>query len=176
MLQIVTPAGQFGPYANVQTLADRYRADGAELPFSVVGQGEVSEWVGDLPVPPVPPLDRAALVREIDDAAAQVYARVGRFEAEYREREAQAQAFKDGGYLGDVPPRVAEFAGPAGLTAHAAASLILSQAAALRAALGKLSAQRMRKYLVSRAATDAEAAAVAADVLGQIKQIAGALT
>ncbi len=55
MLQIVTDSGKFGPYTDVQTLEDRYRADGADLPFSVVGQGVVSKWAGPLPVPPAQP-------------------------------------------------------------------------------------------------------------------------
>jgi hypothetical protein len=56
MLQIVTDSGKFGPYTDVQTLEDRYRVDGADLPFSVVGQGVVSEWAGPLPVPPAQPV------------------------------------------------------------------------------------------------------------------------
>ena len=33
----------FGPYQSVEVLEDRYRCDGADLPFSVVGQGVVSD-------------------------------------------------------------------------------------------------------------------------------------
>lgn len=54
MKKIATPAGEFGPYADVQTLDDRYRCDGADLPFSVVGEGTVSDWQGPLPEPPPP--------------------------------------------------------------------------------------------------------------------------
>ena len=52
MKKIMTASGVFGPYESVQTLDDRYRCDGADLPFSVVGVGAVSEWDGPLPIPP----------------------------------------------------------------------------------------------------------------------------
>lgn len=54
MLKLTTSAGTFGPYANIQTLGDRYRCDGGDLPFSVVGTGEVSAWT-DADAPPEPP-------------------------------------------------------------------------------------------------------------------------
>ena len=44
--QIITPVGNFGPYELVETLPDRYRADGADLPFTVVGEGSISDYVG----------------------------------------------------------------------------------------------------------------------------------
>ena len=54
-LKIATPKGVFGPYNSVETLQDRYKVNGGgELPFTVVGEGTVSEW--DLP-DPVPVLD-----------------------------------------------------------------------------------------------------------------------
>lgn len=44
----------FGPYQSVEVLDDRYRCDGADLPFAVVGQGAVSDAVeGDFPEPPM---------------------------------------------------------------------------------------------------------------------------
>lgn len=40
----------FGPYIEVDELPDRYRCDGADLPFSVIGRGVVSDAnLGDFP-------------------------------------------------------------------------------------------------------------------------------
>lgn len=114
---------------------------------------------------------RAALATAIDEAVAAIYGRFTRFQLEYTEREAQAQAYKDAGYTGEVPPRVAEFATPAGMPAQAATDLILQQAVNLRTAQGELSALRMRKYEVLRAATDAQAQAVAAEILDGVGTI-----
>ena len=122
------------------------------------------------PAPP-PPFDRAAASLQIDDAVAAIYGRFTRFQLEYIEREAQAQAYKDAGYTGPVPPRVAEFATPAGMPAQAATDLILSQSVELRTAQGVLSALRMRKYEVLRAATDEQAQAVAAEILAGVAAV-----
>ena len=122
------------------------------------------------PAPP-PPYDRAAAALQIDEAVAAIYGRFTRFQLEYTEREAQAQAYKDAGYTGTVPPRVAEFATPAGMPAQAATDLILAQAANLRTAQGALSALRMRKYEVLRAATDEQAQAVAAEILAGVAAV-----
>jgi hypothetical protein len=55
MKKITTSAGKFGPYEAVEVLEDRYRVDGpADLPFTVIGQGEISDVVdGDFPPPSV---------------------------------------------------------------------------------------------------------------------------
>ena len=104
---------------------------------------------------------------------AAIYGRFTRFQLEYTEREAQAQAYKDAGYTGPVPAMVAQFATPAGMQAQAATDLILAQAANLRAAQAALSALRMRKYEVLRAESDAQARA-AADAILQAIAAAGA--
>lgn len=54
MKKITTAAGKFGPYESVEVLEDRYRVDGpSDLPFTVVGQGEITDAVdGDFPPPP----------------------------------------------------------------------------------------------------------------------------
>ena len=54
MKKITTFAGKFGPYTSVEVLDDRYRVDGpSDLPFTVIGQGEISDVVdGDFPPPP----------------------------------------------------------------------------------------------------------------------------
>ena len=114
---------------------------------------------------------RAGLATQIDETVAAIYGRFTRFQLEYTEREAQAQAFKDAGYTGPVPPRVAEFATPAGMPAQAATDLILAQAVNLRTAQGELSALRMRKYEVLRAATDEQAQSAALEILAAIEAI-----
>ncbi len=118
---------------------------------------------------------RAALATAVDEAVAAIYSRFTRFQLEYTEREAQAQAFKDAGYTGPVPPRVAEFATPAGMPAQAATDLILAQAVNLRTAQGELSALRMRKYEVLRAATDEQAQALAAEILAGVEAVGRAV-
>ena len=57
MKALTTPSGNFGPYTTITVESDRYRCDDTDLPFSVVGQGEIVEadtitW----PAPPVPPV------------------------------------------------------------------------------------------------------------------------
>lgn len=133
-------------------------------------------WDGErLTPPPPPPFDRAAAALQIDESVAAIYGRFTRFQLEYTEREAQAQAYKDAGYTGPVPPRVAEFATPAGMPAQAATDLILAQAVNLRTAQGELSALRMRKYEVLRAASDAAAQTVAAEVLAGVEAVGRAV-
>jgi len=54
MKKIITASGKFGPYDSVEVLEDRYRVDGpSDLPFTVVGQGKITDAVdGDFPPPP----------------------------------------------------------------------------------------------------------------------------
>lgn len=57
MKALTTSSGNFGPYSIIEVLADRYRCDNTDLPFSVVGTGEIVEadtitW----PEPPAPPV------------------------------------------------------------------------------------------------------------------------
>jgi hypothetical protein len=56
MKQILTPSFKFGPYHVIETLEDCYMCDGAILPFTVVGTGEVMEWDGVIEQPPVQPV------------------------------------------------------------------------------------------------------------------------
>jgi hypothetical protein len=53
MKKITTASGKFGPYNSIEVFEDRYRVDGpSDLPFTVVGQGVISDVVeGDFPVP-----------------------------------------------------------------------------------------------------------------------------
>lgn len=55
MKKLTTTKGVFGPYETVEMLTDRYRCDGADLPVTVVGIGEVTEWEGPLPQHAIPP-------------------------------------------------------------------------------------------------------------------------
>lgn len=60
MKALTTPSGNFGPYNSIEVLSDRYRCDNTDLPFTVVGQGEIVEadtitWPEPPPKPvPVP--------------------------------------------------------------------------------------------------------------------------
>jgi hypothetical protein len=55
MKALTTPAGNFGPFKSIEVLADRYRCDNTDLPFSVVGQGQIVDAdTIDWPAPPVP--------------------------------------------------------------------------------------------------------------------------
>lgn len=70
MKKITTSVGVFGPFSDVKTLDDRYHADGADLPFVVVGQGDVTEWTDAIPEPlPVPtPIPQSVSPRQIRQA------------------------------------------------------------------------------------------------------------
>lgn len=116
-----------------------------------------------------------ALAACIDDAVAAIYARFTRFQAEYAEREAQAKAYKDAGFVGDVPVQVAAFAVPAGKTGPEAAEIILVQAAQLRGALSQLGVLRMRKYEVLNAPDTVTAQWAADEILAAVSQIGAAL-
>lgn len=110
------------------------------------------EWVQQWTVVDLPKevLDdrRLGMTVLIDEACASIYTRVGRFADEYKDREAQAIAFKEAGYSGETPRAVAAFSISAGVSATYATNVILSQAALLREALAKLGELRMKKYLV----------------------------
>lgn len=52
MKKLTTPVGLFGPYKTIEVLSDRYRCDASDLPFSVVGVGQISDVVdGEFPAP-----------------------------------------------------------------------------------------------------------------------------
>lgn len=57
MKALTTPAGNFGPFNTIEVLSDRYRCDNTDLPFSVVGQGQIVDAdTIDWPAPPAPPV------------------------------------------------------------------------------------------------------------------------
>jgi hypothetical protein len=154
-----------------------YTMPGLDVGFDRISDDRVLDMAAmfDAPPPEPAPLDRAAIGREIDDAVEAVTSRYTRFLVGYERREAQAQAYKDAGYTGDVPLQVAAFATPANKTPQEATDIILAQAAALRGALDLLEVQRMRKYEVYNAATDEIARAARADVLSRVAGIGASL-
>ena len=86
------------------------------------------------------------LITNIDEHAAKIYSTWTRFESEYRERQAAAEAFKAANYEGDCSRYITDFAKRANLTNQAATDLILLQAAGLEKLQVELANQRMRKY------------------------------
>lgn len=86
------------------------------------------------------------LIGNIDEHAAKIYSTWTRFESEYRERQAAAEAYKSANYEGDCSRYITDFALRAGLDNKAATNLILMQAAGLEKLLVELANQRMRKY------------------------------
>lgn len=65
MKKLITPAGEFGPFTSITVWEDRYVCDDIELPFSVVGNGEVAIWMA--PAQDMRPL-KAAKNEEINAA------------------------------------------------------------------------------------------------------------
>lgn len=153
----------------------------AEFAASIDAIDATGAAIGDLwdgqqfTSPPAPPFDRAAAAAQIDAAVIAIYDRPMSLSKEYEGREKAAADYKAAGYSGTVPPRLAGFATPAGLTAQAAADLVLLQAAQLRGALDVLSDLRMRKNEVLLAATDTEARTLHTAIMAQIAAIAAAL-
>ena len=86
------------------------------------------------------------LIANIDEHAAKIYSTWTRFESEYRERQAAAEAFKSANYEGECSRYVTDFAKRAGLNNKAATDLILVQAAGLEKLQVELANQGMRKY------------------------------
>ena len=86
------------------------------------------------------------LIANIDEHAAKIYSTWTRFESEYRERQAAAEAFKMANYEGDCSRYISDFAQRARLDNKTATNLILTQAAGLEKLQMELANQRMRKY------------------------------
>lgn len=56
MKTIISDAGTFGPFRNIEALGDRFRADGIEYQFDVLGVNRVEEGAPDpVQLPPVVP-------------------------------------------------------------------------------------------------------------------------
>ena len=86
------------------------------------------------------------LITNIDEHAAKIYSTWTRFESEYRERQAAAEAFKAANYEGECSRYISDFAQRARLDNKTATNLILTQAAGLEKLQVELANQRMRKY------------------------------
>ena len=89
---------------------------------------------------------KTRLITNIDEHAAKIYNTWTRFESEYRERQAAAEAFKAANYEGECSRYISDFAQRARLDNKTAANLILTQAAGLEKLQVELANQRMRKY------------------------------
>ena len=89
---------------------------------------------------------RDNLIEQIDSHAATIYSTWTRFESEYRERQAAAEAFKSANYEGECSRYISDFAQRARLDNKTATNLILTQAAGLEKLQVELANQRMRKY------------------------------
>lgn len=89
---------------------------------------------------------RNRLIEQIDTNAAAIYSTWTRFESEYRERQAAAEAFKAANYEGKCSRYISDFAQRARLDNKTATNLILTQAAGLEKLQVELANQRMRKY------------------------------
>lgn len=90
------------------------------------------------------------LIVNIDAHAAAIYSTWTRFESEYRERQAAAEAYKSANYEGECSRYITDFAQRAGLDNKTATNLILTQAAGLEKLQVELANQRMRKYELKR--------------------------
>ena len=90
--------------------------------------------------------NQTRLIANIDEHAAAIYSTWTRFESEYRERQAAAEAYKAANYEGECSRYVSDFAQRARLDNKTATNLILTQAAGLEKLQVELANQRMRKY------------------------------
>lgn len=54
MKALITASGQFGPFTHIETLADRYRCDGVDYQFDVIGSATIGEYVAPPPEPVKP--------------------------------------------------------------------------------------------------------------------------
>ena len=89
---------------------------------------------------------QSRLIVNIDEHAAKIYSTWTRFESEYRERQAAAEAFKAANYEGECSRYITDFALRARLDNKTSTNLILTQAAGLEKLQMELANQRMRKY------------------------------
>ncbi len=113
------------------------------------------------------------LMDGIDDHAAKIYSTWTRFESEYRERQAAAEAFKSANYEGECSRYISDFAQRARLDNKTATNLILTQAAGLKKLQMELANQRMRKYeLKHEALSDEELQRIHDDIIGKMQTLA----
>lgn len=90
------------------------------------------------------PTQKSIDIKKVDADVDLIYAQaVGNRSLEYTTAEVQAQAYKDAGYTGAVPPFVASWVSASGLTATNAANNILTQATAWRSAVEAIRTNRL---------------------------------
>lgn len=125
------------------------------------------------PPPLVLTLDqiKERLMANVDNSVADVSAVFTRFQMEYEAREKTAQDFKIANYEGDPTSWVSSFAVAANMTNQQAADLILQQATQLREAVRLLGDERMRKYGILTAPTEAIAQGLHDQILSSIATI-----
>jgi hypothetical protein len=63
MKALTTPTANFGPFHTIEILEDRYRCDNTDLPFIVVGQGQIVD--ADTIVWPDPPTPAPVVPQEV---------------------------------------------------------------------------------------------------------------
>lgn len=69
MKALVTATGRFGPFSNIETLSDRYRCDGVDYQFDVIGPATIDV---NAPAPDEPALTRAQLKIKRAEAVANI--------------------------------------------------------------------------------------------------------
>lgn len=109
---------------------------------------------------------------QINNAVEAVLQPLTRFEVEYTRRAAQAKAYREAGYKGEVPRQVAAFATPTGKTAKEAADIILAKSEMLYDMLDRLGELRMRKFELAALETPEAVAERTTEILGGIALIA----
>lgn len=88
------------------------------------------------------PTQKSIDAKKVDADVDAIYATVSNRKFEYDIAEMQAQAYKDAGYKGEVPPFVASWATASGMKPSAAADSILAKAAAWRETVETVRAKR----------------------------------
>lgn len=112
------------------------------------------------------------LIANIDEHSAKIYSTWTRFESEYRERQAAAEAFKAANYEGECSRYISDFAQRARLDNKTATNLILTQAAGLEKLQMELADQRMRKYeLKAPNLTLEQLQSIHDDIIGQMDNL-----
>jgi hypothetical protein len=158
------------------------RSDGAHIPIDDANRDYVDylAWVAaGNTATPVPTPDLASTIKSysdlLDSNIAAIYSTWMRFDQEYLQREAAAQAFTAANYQGDPGVWVTAFSTAAGISTTQASALILQQAAALNGALSALGAQRMRKYEIASQTSVADVEAKFNEIMTQVQAITAAI-
>jgi len=162
---LITQAGPLGPFQAVETLADRYRCDGVEYPFSVIGEAQVV--AADTVAWPEPPAPVKTAAEKLAAANAHCELLLSGVRAAYPpgevmswdKQEAEARA-----YLADpdaATPLVDALAVTRGIGKAELVTRIIAKADVFAAFSGACIGNRQRiEDALAAAITDAEVAAV----------------